>query len=68
MHIDGPKLRAARLAAGLTQERLATEADVTRQTVMSAEQGGPCLGRTIRAFAGVIGVPVEDITAEDVVS
>lgn len=56
------RLKALRLARGLSLERLAVLAGTTRTTLSLAERA-PHLAtdRTLRAVAQVLGVPVEDL-------
>jgi transcriptional regulator with XRE-family HTH domain len=58
----GNRIRAARLHANLTQERLAESAAMDRQTINRIEQGhaSPLLDNLIR-IADAIGVPLSDL-------
>jgi transcriptional regulator with XRE-family HTH domain len=55
----GERIRAARLHANLTQERLALAAEIDRPSVVRIERGqqSPTLDTLIR-IAEVIGVPL----------
>lgn len=59
---DGPRLRLARLARGMSQSDLADAAGVTRQAVAGIEAGAhhPSL-RVALALAGALSVQVEDL-------
>lgn len=58
----GEQIRAARLSADLSQERLAELAGLDRQAVNRIEQGhqSPILDNLIR-LADAIGVPLADL-------
>ncbi|MFF7485661.1 helix-turn-helix domain-containing protein [Streptomyces luteogriseus] len=58
----GERIRAVRLAANLTQERLALAAEIDRPSVVRIEQGqqSPTLDTLIR-LADAIGVPLRDL-------
>ena len=58
----GAAIRAARLAAGLTQAELADRLGVTRQTVIAIEQGrySPSLEMAFQ-IARAFGVPLDDV-------
>ncbi len=55
-------LRDLRRRAGLTQQRLAEQVGVTRQTVIAIERGGytPSVLLALK-LAGVLGVKVEEL-------
>lgn len=57
----GEHIRAARIRAGLTQERVALAAEIDRSSVVRIEQGqqSPTLDTLIR-LARVIGVPLSE--------
>lgn len=61
----GSQIRAARLHANLTQERLAERAGMDRQAVNRIEQGhaSPILDNLIR-IAYALGVPLGDLVRE----
>lgn len=63
--IDGEKLRAARLKAGMTQEDLARAVDTYGSTVCRWENGhcSPPLV-FLRRLARQFGVPLEDLLLE----
>ncbi|MGW6652503.1 hypothetical protein AMK23_26415 [Streptomyces sp. CB02130] len=62
----GDNVRAARTAAGLTQEGLAGRAGLDRKTVNRLEQGvtSPLLDHLL-VIADAIGVPLSDLVRED---
>ncbi|MDQ3678638.1 MAG: helix-turn-helix domain-containing protein [Actinomycetota bacterium] len=63
MQSDDPsRLRAARLAAGLSREAAARRCDppISAQTVRHAEHG-MCSAEMLRRIADALGVDVEDI-------
>jgi transcriptional regulator with XRE-family HTH domain len=64
--IFGTNLRAARLAQGLTQERLAELAGVDRTYISQAERGlcNPSLS-TLGSLARVLGVAKRDLIGDD---
>jgi transcriptional regulator with XRE-family HTH domain len=68
----GERLRAAREAAGLTQEQLAVELGVTRNTVVRAEHDRHEIGvATLRSWAVKCGVSADsllDIGTSDTVA
>lgn len=63
----GDRLREARLAAGLTQERLAQDAGVSRTLVQRTERAyGEVAGvRAMWRLARACGAPVHDLLHED---
>jgi transcriptional regulator with XRE-family HTH domain len=58
----GERIRAARINANLTQERVALAAEIDRPSVVRIEQGqqSPTLDTLIR-LARVIGVPLSEL-------
>ncbi len=58
---NGERLRALRLGAGLTQEELAEEAGVARNTVSNAECGELVRRSTVRKLARVLIVEPREI-------
>lgn len=62
----GDNVRAARTAAGLTQEGLAGRAGLDRKTVNRLEQGvtSPLLDHLL-VLADAIGVPLSDLVREE---
>ena len=60
--VIGDRIRAARLHANLTQEKLAELAGMDRQTINRVEQGhqSPIVDNLIR-IADAIGVPLSDL-------
>lgn len=50
----GSRLRTLRDRAGLTQEELAEEADMARNTVSNAEMGWPVRRSTVQKLARVL--------------
>ncbi len=55
-------LRAARQRAGLSMERLAVQAGISRATLYWAEKAPQRMSeRTVRAVASVLGVRVEEL-------
>jgi transcriptional regulator with XRE-family HTH domain len=58
----GERIRAARIRADLTQERVALAAEIDRPSVVRIEQGqqSPTLDTLIR-LAAVIGVPLSEL-------
>ena len=64
--MEVPKLRAARLAAVLTQAELAAKAGVAEATVVSAEHGKKVRISTVRKLAAALGIePQELLGPED---
>lgn len=62
----GQRIRAARRAAGLTQEQLATRAGITDRTVRSVEAGVTSPQRRIReGLASVLGDVAHSIHAPE---
>lgn len=61
----GDNVRAARTAAGLTQEGLAGRAGIDRKTVNRLEQGthSPLLDHLL-VIADAVGVPLADLVRE----
>lgn len=60
------KLRAARLAAGLTQQQVADEVGVTQSTVSYVEWGRVTPGRmTLARWARLLGIPPEELPGQD---
>lgn len=62
----GKRIRAARKAAGLSQEALARRADVSAQSVRQLEQGGvydPHYS-TVSKIAEGLGMPVSELLGE----
>lgn len=61
----GARVRASRLAKGLTQERLAELVQKSVQTLSSIERGiyWPS-AETLMALSGALGVPTPDLLAE----
>lgn len=57
----GDRLRALRYRAELTQEELAEEADIARNTVSNAEMGWPIRRSTVRKLAQVLIVEPREI-------
>jgi DNA-binding XRE family transcriptional regulator len=60
------RLRECRKAAGLSQEKLAVEADVARSTLHRAECGELPKVHTAIKLARVLGVTVEYLWGDDV--
>jgi transcriptional regulator with XRE-family HTH domain len=59
------RLRTARLAAGLTQERVARRLDVTEKTYRRWETGeNPPSRATLEVLAKLFGMPVETLVEE----
>jgi transcriptional regulator with XRE-family HTH domain len=58
----GTRIRAARLHANLTQERVALAAEIDRPSVVRIEQGqqSPTIDTLIR-IADAIGIPLADL-------
>lgn len=62
MQADGEQLLELRKQAGLTQEKLAIDADVSERVIRKAENGGIVDASTLRSIAQALsehGVPVE---------
>lgn len=59
--VDGPRLRSARVQRGLTQEQLATSADVDVKTVRKAERSGRLDVATLVRLATPLEVGVESV-------
>ena len=60
----GDRIRAARLRADLSQEKLAERVDVDRKTINRIEQGhhAPRID-TLLLIADALGVPLSDLVA-----
>ncbi len=58
---DGDRLRRLRLRARLSQEELAAEAGVHRNTISNAECGYPVLLKTARKLARVLLVEPREL-------
>lgn len=56
-------VRRARLAAGLSQQTLATQAGISLRTLARIERGEDTLVGTLTAIADALGVPVADLLA-----
>lgn len=64
---DGSALRAARLAAGLTQEGLARKMGVTLRTVTRWEESiGQPNGSKLIALAGLLGIDPDEFYVDEV--
>jgi transcriptional regulator with XRE-family HTH domain len=62
----GERVRTFRTARGLTQLRLAGRAGLSRPSLANIEAGRQNLGvRQLCALAEALGVPVEELLAED---
>lgn len=61
----GARIRAARLAQNLTQERLHLAADVDRVTLQRVEAGYDALLSTLQRIAYVLDVPLVDLLREE---
>jgi transcriptional regulator with XRE-family HTH domain len=62
----GERVRALRTGRGLTQLRLAGRAGLSRPSLANIEAGRQNLGvRQLCALAEALGVPVEELLAED---
>ncbi len=53
------RIRAARQAMGLTQNELASKANVSPRTIHAVEKGRPCRQATKRRILQALGVPWE---------
>ena len=60
-----PYLRDWRADKGLTQEELAQTAQVSRGTVLRAENGGAVNVRTLAKLARALGISVHDLRHTD---
>ena len=54
--VDGLKIRAARLARGLTQERCCKKAGISLKTLQRMEASLAARPKTVRAVGAVLGV------------
>ena len=64
-HALGNRVRRSRLDAGLTQERLASAANIGRVTLVRLENGEQTPKfKTLDAIAGVLGIRVTDLLIE----
>ncbi|MFE5662475.1 helix-turn-helix domain-containing protein [Streptomyces niveus] len=61
----GARIRAARLAQNLTQERLHLAADVDRVTLQRVEAGHDVLLSTLQRIAYVLDVPLAELVHEE---
>lgn len=69
METDGMKLRKLRKRRAMSQDELAEASGVGRATISRAERGeSDSHGKTIRALAAALGVPVEDLMTEELAS
>ena len=59
-HQHPSKIRAARLAKGWSQTRLAKEAGISMRTVFAIESGRPCHQATKRSLLKALGIPWEE--------
>lgn len=59
---DVSALEAARLARGLSRERLAAHAGLSARTIYAIERGGVCPHRaTVRMLTEVLGRPASEL-------
>ncbi len=65
MTLDGEKVRRAREAKGLSQEKLAAMSDVNKRTVQRAEAGKPVARETASFMAEALEVPVDQLCISD---
>lgn len=71
IYVDPDKMRAARVAAYLTQAELASRAKVGLSTIERVERGDEPVGvryATLRPVAKVLGVRLEDLQSAKVVA
>ena len=65
MIVDGAKIRELRIRGGLTQQRLADAAKVSRGLITNVEAGRTELSlRVLRAIAYALDVPVDELFAK----
>ena len=55
------KMRIARQRAGLTQEKLAQKAGVSKSTIERMENGNPCYASVLSLIAEVLRLPVDEL-------
>ena len=65
MKVDGAKIKLIRESRRLTQADLADQAGVSRQAVISWEQGGVGSFRLLNLIAGLLEVPPEIFLEQD---
>lgn len=63
--VNGPTLRAARMARGLTQEALAHQANCDVKTIRNAERGLRVDAATVKKIADVLRQPLSTIIASE---
>ena len=62
MRIDGERLKRLRISKGLSQDELATEADVSQKTVWNMEnEQGEHRPKSVRKLAGALGISVDEL-------
>ena len=60
----GSRLKELRLDKGLSQEKLAQAADISKQTVVNIENGADANVSTIRKLATALNVPIAALLEE----
>lgn len=67
VHVDGAKIRALRTGRSLSVEQLAVLAGISPSTMRKLETDPATRAKLpfVLAVAGVLDVPVEDITVQD---
>jgi DNA-binding XRE family transcriptional regulator len=59
-----PRLRELRLERLLSQDRLAKQANVARESIINLEQGGVARADTVRKLAEALGVDIHVLMSE----
>lgn len=69
MEIDAAKVRKLRKRRAMSQDELAEASGIGRATISRVERGdSDAHGKTIRALAAALGVPVEELMSEEEVA
>lgn len=58
---NGERLRAARVALGMSQLELADQAGVRQATISNVENGKGCRPSTLRRIGLVLGIPLTEL-------
>lgn len=62
---NGKRIAQFRIESGWTQEQLALKSDLAKNTILSAEHGGPVAIKIVSNLANVWKVPVKELLARD---
>lgn len=62
---NGQRIAERRIESGWTQEQLAVKSGVAKNTILSAEHGGPVAIKIVSILADVWKVPVKELLARD---